>query len=84
MVPFKPVTAEVTMSLQILVMGHREMLGVVVGEVAEPFVPVVFELLLGFAILEPETAHSMSMAFERRCLTVLCRWRCLWRCYCPL
>ena len=36
---------------------YRVVLGKIVSEVALSFVPVVFEMLLGFSILEPEEAH---------------------------
>jgi hypothetical protein len=43
-----------------LVVGRGEVLGVVIGMVTVAFVPAVFELLLGFAILEPAVSHVHS------------------------
>ena len=37
--------------------GDGMVFGMIVSEVAVAFVPVVFELSLGFAVLEPEEAH---------------------------
>jgi hypothetical protein len=39
------------------VVVYRVVLGKVISEVALTFVPVIFEMFLGLAILEPEEAH---------------------------